>query len=165
MNLQSKFGYCIITPTLNIALCLLAGRNYGRTNRQTNGRTDDPITRCPRRTFQAGGIKSCESQSQGHKVIDLDVIYKGIISGVCMPNIKYLSLMVQKVRLNVKVDNRQTVMKNTICSWSDTQSGGIKIPRILLRKKLFYELWKWLYISREKNCCLNYALKDSQAGS
>ena len=56
MNLQSKFGYC-----LNIALCLLAGRNYGqtegRTDRQTNGRTDDPITRCPLQTFQAGGIK------------------------------------------------------------------------------------------------------------
>ena len=28
----------------------------GRTDKQT-GRTDDPITRCPRRTFQAGGIK------------------------------------------------------------------------------------------------------------
>ena len=53
MNLQSKFGYCIITQTLNIALCLKAGRNYGRTDRQTN----DPITRCPRRTFQAGGMK------------------------------------------------------------------------------------------------------------
>ena len=63
MNLQSKFGYCIITQTLNIALCKRdgTGRNYGRTNRQTDkqtdGRTDDPNTRCPRRTFQAGGIK------------------------------------------------------------------------------------------------------------
>ena len=27
MNLQSKFGYCIITKTLNIALCK-AGRNW-----------------------------------------------------------------------------------------------------------------------------------------
>ena len=26
-------------------------------DRRTDGRTDDPITRCPRRTFQAGGIK------------------------------------------------------------------------------------------------------------
>ena len=61
MNLQSKFGYCMTTQTLNNALCLLAGRNYGQTNgrtdRQTDGRTDDPNTRCPRRTFQAGGIK------------------------------------------------------------------------------------------------------------
>ena len=27
-----------------------------RTDRQTDGRTDDPNTRCPQRTFQAGGI-------------------------------------------------------------------------------------------------------------
>ena len=53
MNLQSKFGYCITTQTLNIALCLKAWQNCG----QTNGQTDNPITRCPRRTFQAGGIK------------------------------------------------------------------------------------------------------------
>ena len=43
MNLQSKFGYCIITQTLNIALCLEAGRNYrqtdGWTDKQTDGRT------------------------------------------------------------------------------------------------------------------------------
>ena len=31
-----------------------------RTDKQTDGRTDDPITRCPRRTFQAGGIKRCQ---------------------------------------------------------------------------------------------------------
>ena len=29
----------------------------GRTDGQTDGRTDDQNTRCPRRTFQAGGIK------------------------------------------------------------------------------------------------------------
>ena len=28
-----------------------------RTDRQTDGQTDDPITRCPGRTFQARGIK------------------------------------------------------------------------------------------------------------
>ena len=65
MNLQSKFGYCIITQTLIIGLCFYAGRNYGQTNRQTDGGTDgrtnwqmdNPITRYPRQTFQAGGIK------------------------------------------------------------------------------------------------------------
>ena len=31
------------------------------------------------------------------KVIDLDVIWKGVISGVCMPNMKSLSLMAQKL--------------------------------------------------------------------
>ena len=30
MNLQSKFGYCIIIQTLNIALSLEAGQNYGQ---------------------------------------------------------------------------------------------------------------------------------------
>ena len=37
------------------------------------------------------------SQSQGYKVIDLGVISKGVISGVCMPNMKSLSLTVQKL--------------------------------------------------------------------
>ena len=35
---------------------------------------------------------SQKSQSQGHKVIDLGVIWKGIISWVCKPNKKFLSL-------------------------------------------------------------------------
>ena len=49
------------TTTLNIALCKRYGITDKRTNGQTNGRkdrqTDDPNTRCPRRTFQAGGRK------------------------------------------------------------------------------------------------------------
>ena len=58
MNLQSKFGYCITIQTLNIALCLLAGLVTDRQmDRQMDKQTDDPITRCPRWTFQAGGIK------------------------------------------------------------------------------------------------------------
>ena len=44
MNLQSKFGYCIITHTLNIAHSLYAGRNNGQTDgrpdRQTDRRSD-----------------------------------------------------------------------------------------------------------------------------
>ena len=36
MHLQSKFGYCMTIQTLNIALCLSAGRNYGLTDRQTD---------------------------------------------------------------------------------------------------------------------------------
>ena len=45
MNLQSKFGYFIITQTLNIALCLYAGRNYGQTDRRMDKRTDRPTIR------------------------------------------------------------------------------------------------------------------------
>ena len=56
------------------------------------------------------------SQNQGHKVIDLGVIWKGVISGVCMPNIKSLSLTVQMLepRLKLTTDrqtNRQTRQK------------------------------------------------------
>ena len=36
-------------------------------------------------------------QSQDHKVIDLGVIWKGVSRGVCMPNMKSLSLTVQKL--------------------------------------------------------------------
>ena len=39
----------------------------------------------------------CKGQIQGHKDIVLAVRLKGIISGVCMPNIKSLSLVVQKL--------------------------------------------------------------------
>ena len=51
MNLQSKFGYFIISQTLNIALC----QWDGITDRQTDRQTDDPITRCPwpKRSFWA----------------------------------------------------------------------------------------------------------------
>ena len=40
-----------------------------RTDGQTDGRTDDPNTRCPRRTFQAGGIKIGDNISFSLKVI------------------------------------------------------------------------------------------------
>ena len=36
---------------------LFVSRTELRTDKQLNGQTDDPITRCPRRTFQAGVIK------------------------------------------------------------------------------------------------------------
>ena len=54
MNLQSKLSYFIITQTLNIALC----KQDGIMDRQTDGQIDNPITRCPRRTIQAGGHKN-----------------------------------------------------------------------------------------------------------
>ena len=37
MNLQSKFGYCIITENLNIALCKRDGITDGQTDKQTDG--------------------------------------------------------------------------------------------------------------------------------
>ena len=41
MNLQYKFGYCIVIQTLNITLCKRDGITDGWTDKQT----DDPITR------------------------------------------------------------------------------------------------------------------------
>ena len=46
-----NFKYC----TLFVSWTEL--RTDGQTDRQTYRRTGDPITTCPRRTFQAGGIK------------------------------------------------------------------------------------------------------------
>ena len=46
---KSKFGYCMTTQTLNIALCKRDGI--------MDGQTDDLIPRYPRQTFQAEGIK------------------------------------------------------------------------------------------------------------
>ena len=45
---HQNFEYCTL---------LVSGMELW-TNRQTDGRTDDPNTRCPQPTFQAGGIKS-----------------------------------------------------------------------------------------------------------
>ena len=49
-----------------------------------------------------------KGHSQGHKVINLDVIWKGIISGVSMPNMKSFIFYNSKDIVKVKVDNRQT---------------------------------------------------------
>ena len=61
MNLQSKFGHCMTTQTLNIALCKQDGimdrQTDGRTDEQTDKQTDKPNTRCPQQTFKAEGIK------------------------------------------------------------------------------------------------------------
>ena len=56
--------------------------------------------------YAPGGNK-LQGKSQGHKVIDLGVIWKSVISGVYMPNMKSISYS-SKVSAKVKVDNRQT---------------------------------------------------------
>ena len=53
---------------------------------------------CETLTMPPAATKSKKaSQIQGHKVIDHGVIWKDIISRVCMPNMKYLPLTVQKL--------------------------------------------------------------------
>ena len=57
------------------------GQTDKRTNRQTDGgQTDDLYTRCPRRTFQAGGIKipSISFLHRNWQVMRLKLIYTGI---------------------------------------------------------------------------------------
>ena len=44
-------------PNFKYCTLFISGTEL-RTDKQTDGRTDDPNTRCPRRTFQAGGIKT-----------------------------------------------------------------------------------------------------------
>ena len=56
MNLQSKFGYFIISSSPKLFkilhfVCKRDGITDRQRDRQTNGQTNDPITRCPRRTF------------------------------------------------------------------------------------------------------------------
>ena len=50
------------------------------------------ITQRSNKKYQIGYF-----QYKGRKVIDLGVIWKGFISGVCMPNMKCMSLTVQKL--------------------------------------------------------------------
>ena len=59
-----------------------------------------PVATKSKKLFLASRSKS---RSQG----DLGVIWKGVISGVCMPNMKSISYR-SKVIAKVKVDNRQT---------------------------------------------------------
>ena len=61
----------------------------------------------PRRRQSPKSYFQLQGQYQGHKIIDLVVIGKGVISGVCMPNLKSISYG-SKVIAKVKVDNRQT---------------------------------------------------------
>ena len=82
MNLQSKFGYCIITQTLNIALCQQEGITDRWTNGRTDGQTGDPITRCPQRTerlkFQNFNICSNILLADADADADMDADARGI---------------------------------------------------------------------------------------
>ena len=62
------------------------------------------------------------AQSQGHKAINLGVIWKGIISRVCIPNMKSLSLTVKQLKRRLKLTTeRQTDRK--AAKQTDRQTG------------------------------------------
>ena len=57
---QPNFKYC----TLFVRGTEL--KTNGQTDKQTDRQVDDPITRCPQLTFQAGGIKNYWPQGKFH---------------------------------------------------------------------------------------------------
>ena len=58
MNLQSKFGYCIITQTLNTNVSHFVCKRDGIVDRQMDNGQTIRLLEAPKRTFQAGGIKT-----------------------------------------------------------------------------------------------------------
>ena len=106
------------------------GQNYGQTDKRTDRRTYDPNTRCPKRTFQAWGIKikshdfamNCEIWNQQKQANSENcgprqqlwpwsrlrsrsqhgANWKGWSQGSCMPNISVLSLILQKIWARLK---------------------------------------------------------------
>ena len=75
-------------------------------------------TVCPRRQQSRKSYFKLQGETQGHKVIDLGFIWKGIICGVCMPNMKSLSLTVQKLLRRLKLTTDRQTDKQT-----DRQTG------------------------------------------
>ena len=64
---------------------------------------------CPRRQQSPKSYIQLQDQNQGHKVIDLDVIWMGVISWVYMHALYEVSIAYgSRVIAKVKVDNRQT---------------------------------------------------------
>ena len=117
---HSNFKYC----TLFVSGTEL--RTDGQTNRQTDGgrRTEDPITRGPQRTFQAGCIKTIFITKLKVKVTRP---YKRT-SLVSMHTKYEVSISYgSKVMTNVNVENRQSGHK-TICPppFPIIRYGGIK---------------------------------------
>ena len=74
------------------------------TNRQTDGWTDNPITRCPRQTFQAGGIITCQNTGSGAQDITIKNAYIQIILKFS-PYISHVQqiLLQQKIKLHCTV--------------------------------------------------------------
>ena len=79
-------------PNFNYWTFFVSGTELG-TDEQTDGRTDDPITRCPRRTFQAGGIISGRGQNKNELSLIGYILFQGIgkefMNNVLTLKIKY----------------------------------------------------------------------------
>ena len=112
------------------------------TDRQTNKQTDRTKTICPR-SFDPGAF----------------VNWKGVISWVCMPNMKSRSLTVQKLQPRLKLttdrqtNNEQTGQKQ----YAPTiRSGGIKTQKYIEFILLLHDLINNINIRlRKKLWCFN----------
>ena len=107
----------VTTSSPKLCILLFVCKRDGITDRQTNGLTDGRTIRlldAPGGPFRIGAYKSrrvcetlCPRQQQFKKLFlawrsksrsqDLGVIWKGVISGVSMPNMKSLS-MIKKLK-------------------------------------------------------------------
>ena len=101
MNLQSKLLYSwYYHPNFILHfVCKRDGITDRRTNKRTDRQTDDPITRCPRRTFQAGGIKimvPCERSCHNEYTCNMKAI--SLLVRKLWPKLKFF-----KSRSNFKV--------------------------------------------------------------
>ena len=140
MNLQSKFGNCIITQTLNIALCKRDGitdkQTEGQTDGQTDGRTDYPITRCPRRTFQAGGIKIIDNC---RKLMILEIDLSSSLDE------SHIQQKMYKISAQYVKACRRKVPKTVYFQYSKFIKGqsSYKNCQILLTLKLLLVFIKW----------------------
>ena len=78
-----------------------------------------------------------KGQSQGHKFIDFGIIWKGILSWVCMPNMKSLSPTLQQM-LKLTIDKRIDRPK-TLCPWSFDPGAKIVCLRSLWTDLNFFK--------------------------
>ena len=132
MNLQSKFGYCKTIQTLNIALLSKRGRNYGR--------TDDPNTRCPPWTFQAGGIK-IQSVTSSFLTSKVDPTWSNSFSHCFLRDLYLFS----------SVDDSSPV--SSFSCWSFWSSGILKYKLYIDSDTLLWKLVIWMI---SQTCCSLY---------
>ena len=155
-------------PNFKYCTLFVSGTEW-RTDRQTDGRTDDPITRCPRRTFQARGIKienifkpqECKIQKNwctvapiiehhGEQEVQVGYFcYEGHSKGYNVIDLGviwqgFISFMHATYKVSISCGSK--VMANVIFLWGDRQTyrykfhfGGIKIKEFQIQ--VYRETW------------------------
>ena len=107
-------------PNFKYCTLFISGTEL-RTDRQTDGRTDDPNTRCPRRTFQAGGIKS---ESEKKSVMNNN---KSFLAKVAA---KFVYILINLKTINWQCHLTVARYTNYMCSLNFDQKILTSIPHI-----------------------------------